>query len=314
MLRSPQFRATTPSDCHPKEAHEGGLGTQQSDYPARSLHATEPRRWRTALVQASFILLFVLLSPIYYLNRWDFKRKKKRNPFYTSVLVRLQNRFPLLYELAMLAQNFPAWHRVYDVLPKFSGDVLQVGCGTGLLNKHMRGRPDVRFTNMDANASALRVGARLGRYSNFIHAYIDRRTPLRDRSFDVVLFARSFHHVRNHRKAFDECNRLLRDGGIVIIADPVMLHENRRNLGSAGYMANSSIDGVIWRFTRETLLKHLEECVPPAFEIHSMNCVRQLHVTNYNLFVPQTDMVVALIKGSQQRAGQDHPADSSNQG
>ena len=128
-------------------------------------------------------------------------------------------------------------------------------------------------------------------------SYIDKRTPLPDRSFDVVLFARSFHHVRNHRKAFDECARLLRDGGIVIIADPVMLHEKRTNPRLAGYMANSSIDGIIWRFTRDTFLKHLEECLPPAFSIRSVNCVRQLHVTNYNLFVPQTDMVAVLVKG-----------------
>ena len=107
-------------------------------------------------------MLFALLSPIYYLNRWDFNRKKKRNPFYASALVRLQNRYPLLYDLAMLAQNFPAWHRVYDLLPMFSGDVLQVGCGTGLLNKHLRRRADVRFTNMDANANALRVGRAWG--------------------------------------------------------------------------------------------------------------------------------------------------------
>jgi SAM-dependent methyltransferase len=213
----------------------------------------------------------------------------------------------------MLAQNFPAWHRVYEVLPMFSGDVLQVGCGTGLLNKHMRRRAEVRFTNMDANVNALRFGARLGRYTKYTHAYIDKRTPLPDCSFDVVLFARSFHHVRNHRKALDECARLLRDGGTVIIADPVILHEKGKISGLNGYMANSSIDGVIWRFTRETFLEHLNVCVPRAFAIHSVKCVRQLHVTNYNLFVPQTDMVAVLVKGSQQSAGQDHSADSADQ-
>jgi hypothetical protein len=81
--------------------------------------------------------------------------------------------------------------------------------------------------------------------------------------------------------------------------DPVMLHENRGGSMVTGYMANSSIDGVIWRFTRDTLLRHLKQCVPPAFAVSSVNCVRQLHVTNYNLFVPQTDIVAVLVKGSQ---------------
>ena len=43
--------------------------------------------------------------------------------------------------------------------------------------------------------------------------------------------------------------------GDVIIADPVMLREHRRTPALAGYMANSSIDGVIWRFTAEAF-KH----------------------------------------------------------
>lgn len=68
-------------------------------------------------VQGVFIILFLLLSPIYYLNKWDFKRRKKRKPFYTSKLVRLQERYPILYELAMYVQNFPIPHNVYKVLP-----------------------------------------------------------------------------------------------------------------------------------------------------------------------------------------------------
>jgi len=39
-----------------------------------------------------------------------------------------------------------------------------------------------------------------------------------------------------------ECARLLREGGRIIIVDPVILHE--RTPGLTGYMANSSIDGV----------------------------------------------------------------------
>jgi len=61
-------------------------------------------------------------------------------------------------------------------------------------------------------------------------------------------------------------------------------------------MANSSIDGVIWRFTLEAFLKHLEKCLPSALKIDSVECSRQAHVTNYNLFVPQTDIVAVLVK------------------
>src|SRR5690242_18019564 len=86
----------------------------------------ERARFQTGIVVAAFVLLFVILSPVYYANRWDFTRRKRRNPFYTSRLVHLKERHSLLYELATFVENFPAWDRVYAVLPHVSGDVLQV--------------------------------------------------------------------------------------------------------------------------------------------------------------------------------------------
>ncbi len=266
----------------------------------------ENSRLRVVLVQLGFVLLFTLLSPIYYLNRLDFVLRKKRNPFYTSKVVRLKERYPLVYELAQLVENFPAWHRIYDVLPELAGDVLQVGCGTGLLNKHMRNRSDIRITNLDFNLNALRTGIRLGRYSSYVHAAIDKGTPLPDRAFDAIVFAQSFHHIRNHKKAFVECARLLRDNGCMIIADSVVLHMKKWTARPAAYLGNSSIDGVIWRFTLDTFVKHLEECLPSTVRIQSVESMRRLHVTNYNLFVPQCDVVAVLVKGTD-HAGQNHP-------
>ena len=254
------------------------------------------RRFGVFFVQSAFIFFFALLSPIYYLNRWDFKRGTRRNPFYTSRLVLLLERFPILYELAMFVQNFPIPHKVYGILPEFSGDVLQVGCGTGLLNRHMRGRRDVRFTNLDPNGHALRLGLLLRRYSSNIQGFIDKELPLPDESFDVILFARSFHHVRHHRKAFQQCARLLRKGGRLIIADPVVLKPLAGGSSTKGYMANSSIDGVIWRFTQDSFERHLKSCLPSSLTISSIICGRQLHVTNYNLFVPQTDLIAVIEK------------------
>jgi ubiquinone/menaquinone biosynthesis C-methylase UbiE len=249
------------------------------------------------LVQLCFIGLFALLSPIFYLNRLDFVLRKKRNPFCASRVVRLKERYALVYELAQLVENFPVWDRIYAVLPTLAGEVLQVGCGTGLMNRYLRNRSDIRITNLDCNLSALRMGVRLGRYQRYVHAFIDKRTPLPDRSFDAIVFAQSFHHIRNHRKALGECARLLRDHGCMVIADSVILREKQRAGRSSAYLANSSIDGVIWRFTRDTLVKHLEACLPETMRIQSVSSMRRLHVTNYNLFVPQCDVVAVLVKG-----------------
>jgi SAM-dependent methyltransferase len=254
------------------------------------------RRWTAFWLHLSFLLLFIAVSPIYYFNKWDFKRNAKRNPFFTSRLVRIQARFPILYELAMLFQNFPSTRFVYRMLPAVYGDVLQVGCGTGLLNRYMRGWRDIRLTNLDSNLNALHLGVRLGRFSSYVHASIDKKTPFANNSFDVVLFARCLHHVRKHKSALQECARILRPGGKVIILDPVVLDESPANSYATGHMGNSSIDGVIWRFTRNTFEAHLKACAPESLSITRIEFVRQPHVTNYNLFVPQTDALAILTK------------------
>ncbi|MDY8023280.1 class I SAM-dependent methyltransferase [Paenibacillus polymyxa] len=254
----------------------------------------------------AFVVFFTLLSPVYYLNKWDFKRNTRRNPFYTSKLVQLQSRYPIFYELAMYVQNFPVPHLVYKALPKLAGDVLQVGCGTGLLNKYMCKNKDIRWINMDPNLNSLRLGSRLGRFSTYVHASIDKRTSLYQNSCDTILFARSFHHIRNHKKAFVECVRLLREEGRIIIADPVVLEEKEKHSTQKGYMANSSIDGVIWRFSQESFVRHLQMCLPPELEIESITDIRQPHVTNYNLFVPQTDIIAVLKKRRNSYAAENH--------
>jgi SAM-dependent methyltransferase len=262
----------------------------------QAIQRPERNRVLIALVKLSFAILFLTLSPVYYLNRLDYIRRKRRNPFYTSRLVRLKERSALVYEIATYVENFPAWSRVYEVLPPVSGKVLQVGCGTGLLNRFLRTRAHVHLTNLDTNLNALKAGVRLRRYSAFVHASIDKRTPFQDQAFDAVVFARCFHHVRDHRRALAECARVLREGGEVIILDPVMLSDPVKKTPEAGYLGNSSIDGVIWRFTRESFAAHLNSCLPPTLKVLSITCDRQPHVSNYNLFVPQTDLVAVLVK------------------
>lgn len=290
--------------------HSGGTGCLESA-------STEipPSAWKVFSIYASFVVLFGLLSPIYYLNKWDFRRSTKRNPFYTSKLMRLQERFPFLYDLSMFAQNFPMWDGLYTIVPSLSGDVLQVGCGTGLFNHFLRrtgADAHMRLVNLDANLRALRYGVRRARYKTYIHAVIDRRTPLNDASFDAIVFARSFHHVRNHKRAFSECARLLRNDGRLIIFDPVMINTPAKASADTGYMGNSSIDGVIWRFTPSSFASHLRAVLPESLQVYEVRFARQLHVSNYNTFVRQTDVVAILKKRSVVDAGENHRPDSAS--
>ena len=258
-------------------------------------NAPFPNRFRVVLTKLYFAVLFSVVSPLYYINRWHFKRKVKRNPFYSSWLVRMMEKHPLLYELAMAFINFPMFDRIYKVLPPLEGSVLQVGCGTGLLNRFLHRQQNISFTNLDPNLRALQRGYALSRFETYTEGFIDKAVPLPSATYDVVLFARSFHHVRNHKRAFRECARLLRAGGSIIILDPVVLETKDNNSMPAGYMGNSSIDGVIWRFSEASLVSHIQASLPMDLTLEAIHVDRQTHVSNYNFFVPQTD-VVAIIR------------------
>lgn len=249
---------------------------------------------RIFAVQAAFLVFFALLAPVYYANRWDLNRRKTKNPFYTSWLVRFMYKHPLVYELALYVNNFPKPSAVYDVLPALSGEVLQVGCGTGLLNKYYRKRTAARFTNLDVSLPSLKLGQRLGRFDDYVHADICK-APLPDGSYDAVLFARCFHHIRRTRKALEESRRLLKPGGAVIIADPVLLrNSDAAEKMTGGYLINSSVDGVIWKYTRDGLKEHLLRHMPKGLALESVTERRLIHMTNYNLKYPHTDAVFIL--------------------
>ncbi|WP_248925699.1 class I SAM-dependent methyltransferase [Paenibacillus hamazuiensis] len=248
-------------------------------------------------LEAVYVVYYALLYPFYYFwNKRDFSRQTKKNPFYVSKLVRLIEKHPLLYELSMYVLNFPHPTSVYRFFPPMEGKVLQVGCGTGLLNKWARHMGGAEFVNLDINERYLQYGLKKGRYQNTVHSGI-YDVPLEDESFDIIVFARCFHHIRHHKKAFKECARLLKDGGQIWIADPVILQEEGSGKQmNAGYMANSSIDGVIWRFTKPAFVKHLADSLSESLRLVSITDVRQPHMTNYNLKYPQTDILAVIEK------------------
>ncbi|SFL80698.1 Methyltransferase domain-containing protein [Paenibacillus sp. 1_12] len=251
------------------------------------------------LLETVYWMYFIVLYPIYYVwNKRDFTKNKLKNPFYISKLVRLIEKHPRLYEWSMFVLNFPKPTSVYRFLPPLKGSILQVGCGTGLLNKHVGKSQSKKIVNLDINPHYLEYGIRKGRYDSYLLSGI-YDVPMEDKSFDVIIFARCFHHIRHHKKAFAECARLLKDHGEIWIADPVIMEEAESGKQmTEGYMVNSSIDGVIWRFTKAALIKHIIKSLPPQLQLTSITDDRQLHMTNYNLKYAQTDILAVIVKTS----------------
>ncbi len=102
------------------------------------------------------------------------------------------------------------------------GDLLDVGCGTGRLLANAAGRWDgVRLTGIDASAEMIAEAHRQHEGDpRFAFQPGDASAlPLPSESFDVVMSTMSFHHWRDQAGGIREVARVLRPGGVFVLAD-----------------------------------------------------------------------------------------------
>ncbi len=129
----------------------------------------------------------------------------------------------------ILAQTRAVAERVLKRLPLASGDVIaDVGCGEGLVGLTALERPGVRvvFTDVSpplverARAAVAAMGA-LDR-STFAVADASALLPLDDASVDGIVSRASLAYVADKNCAFAAAHRVLRPGGRLSIAEPIL--------------------------------------------------------------------------------------------
>jgi ubiquinone/menaquinone biosynthesis C-methylase UbiE len=107
------------------------------------------------------------------------------------------------------------------------GDVLEAGCGTGLILERVR--PFCRsVTGVDLSGGMLRKARERG--LNVVQGSITD-IPLKDASFDVVCSFKVLAHVEDITRAMSEMGRLVRPGGVLI----------------AEFYNPNSIRGLMWK-------------------------------------------------------------------
>jgi ubiquinone/menaquinone biosynthesis C-methylase UbiE len=101
-------------------------------------------------------------------------------------------------------------------------DVLDVGCGTGrLLEAAARRWDQVQFTGVDAS-KAMIVEAQRKHDGDVRFAFKQADAaalPLESASFDAALSTMSFHHWGDQAAGIREVGRVLRPGGLFVLAD-----------------------------------------------------------------------------------------------
>ncbi|MDQ4005398.1 MAG: class I SAM-dependent methyltransferase, partial [Actinomycetota bacterium] len=103
-----------------------------------------------------------------------------------------------------------------------SGDVLEVGVGTGRNLKHYS--PDVRLTGVDLSPVTLDIGRRraaaLGREVD-LRVMNAEGLDLPDESFDTVVSTLTMCSIPSYRRALAEAYRVLRPGGRLVMVEHV---------------------------------------------------------------------------------------------
>jgi ubiquinone/menaquinone biosynthesis C-methylase UbiE len=118
--------------------------------------------------------------------------------------------------------------RVYARITALSGarpgdQVLDVGCGGGYLARLLAAavRPGGQVTGVDPSGAAVRYARRRAPANCSFAVGAAQHLDLPDRSFDVVTSTLAAHHIpeADRTTAFGEMFRVLRPGGVLLIAD-----------------------------------------------------------------------------------------------
>jgi len=98
-------------------------------------------------------------------------------------------------------------------------DILDIGCGTGRLLRRMQARfPKASLSGVDL-AEGMVAQARQQTPGASIHQAPAEHLPLQDGAIDLVTSTVSFHHWSDQAQGVKEAFRVLRPGGLFILAD-----------------------------------------------------------------------------------------------
>jgi len=106
-----------------------------------------------------------------------------------------------------------------EFLPALTGEVLDVGCGRKPYQHLTRA---TRYVGVDIDTPATRALAAADFY------YDGRTLPFADASFDAVLCSQVLEHVFTPEKFLREIHRVLRPGGVLLLATPFVWDEHEQ--------------------------------------------------------------------------------------
>lgn len=99
-----------------------------------------------------------------------------------------------------------------------AGDLLDVGCGTGLVGRALRAAGcRAELTGLDISEQSLEQARRSGEYATVRPADLQRPLPVEDDSFDVAVCVGVMTYLPDTEAVWRELARVTRPGGLVVL-------------------------------------------------------------------------------------------------
>jgi len=119
--------------------------------------------------------------------------------------------------------DFPEQHRRIDwIISMLYGTVLDVGCGQGTITNFTVAQPFVNrqmIVGVDPSVDLVKFAAHWKTPSHFIQS-MGENLPFKDGLFDCVVAAELFEHVINPDVLIEECKRVLKPMGLLVVTTP----------------------------------------------------------------------------------------------
>ena len=100
--------------------------------------------------------------------------------------------------------------------PALDANILDVGCGTGLLAEHLRALGFANIDGLDFSADMLAEAQRLKRINNAYNRDLNQPLPAPDQPYDYLVSTGTFTHGHVNALCLPELMNWLVDGGMLI--------------------------------------------------------------------------------------------------
>ena len=130
--------------------------------------------------------------------------------------------------------------------PALDANILDVGCGTGLLAEHLRALGFANIDGLDFSADMLAEAQRLKRINNAYNRDLNQPLPAPDQPYDYLVSTGTFTHGHVNALCLPELMNWLVDGGMLIAT----VHQEVWSQGL--------FDQTIERMQRDGLLKSVD--------------------------------------------------------